>query len=98
MLFRESELQASAPARQLHVAFAHGLGDNVHFAHLLQLYKRRHFDVAVSYREDKALIWEAAGIRGLNSTPIAYTSWNYGPDFNDPRPECDWSGSKLGQL
>lgn len=45
------------------VRFFHGLGDRVHFAHLLQLYRRRGYSCAVHSGNDRtAWLWPACGV------------------------------------
>jgi hypothetical protein len=62
-------------------------------AHVLQLYKRRGFDVQIHYEENKKAIWDAAGVQyyGAPGAPngAAYHHWNYYPGFNRPMPECE---------
>lgn len=48
---------------QLNVRFFHGLGDRVHFAHLLRLYQRRGYSCAVHSGNDATRwLWYACGI------------------------------------
>ena len=55
---------ATAPdsiPRAVQVSFDHGLGDCVYFAHQLPLYQRRGWDIVVSCRPDKEILFHAAG-------------------------------------
>jgi hypothetical protein len=79
---------------RLQLWFDHGLGDCVHFAHVLQLYKRRGYEVCVHYEGNKKLVWKAAGIPYVQLEGSARHRWSYAADFNRPQPDCDWSGSK----
>lgn len=76
------------------VAFDHGLGDSVQFAHLLQLYRRRGYDIRVDYADDKELVWRAAGISRASPEGAAYHQWGHAVDFNHPVPGIEWSGNK----
>lgn len=80
----------------LRVWFDHGLGDCAQFATLLQLYKRRGWDVAVHHEDNKEPLWRAAG---LPSIPLDDTvpqhDWFYPADFNRPGTSLDGAGSKL---
>jgi hypothetical protein len=44
------------------VRFEHGLGDCVYFAHQLPLYRRRGFEIAVSCKPNKEILFHAAGV------------------------------------
>jgi hypothetical protein len=72
----------------------HGLGDCVHFAHVLQLYKRRGFDVTVQAEPNKLFVWQVAGVKvaeqgGLTDHPFIYP-WQF-EDLNQP----DHLGNKV---
>lgn len=79
--------------------FDHGAGDCCHWVHLLQLYKKRGYEVACHHHENKKAIFAAAGIPyfGVTGDPQggAYHSWKYSADFNHPKADCDWSGNKI---
>jgi ADP-heptose:LPS heptosyltransferase len=47
----------------LTVHFDHGLGDCTYFAHQLPLYARRGYDITVSCKPDKRILFEACGVR-----------------------------------
>ncbi len=79
----------------LKIWFDHGLGDCVHFAHMLQLYRARGYEVQVHYEQNKRPLWEAAGIPYCQLSGSAYHKFAYHPSFNRPAPECDWSGNKI---
>lgn len=78
------------------VWFDHGLGDCVHFAQIMQLYRRRNYIVALHYEHNKADMFRAAGFPRceLNGDATPYHSFIYDSDFNRPTPECDSSGNK----
>lgn len=48
--------------KKLAVQFNHGCGDCCQFAHLLQLYKRRGFDIRVRSDSNKKFIWQVAEV------------------------------------
>lgn len=75
--------------------FDHGLGDCVHFAHLLQLYRNRGYDISVHYEANKALVWQAAGIEYAPLEGARYHHWGYPEGFNQPNAQQDFSGSKI---
>lgn len=55
----------------------HGLGDCVHFAHALQLYRRRGYAITVQVEENKLFVWKVAGVNivqggGLPDHPYLY--------------------------
>ncbi len=79
----------------LPIWFDHGLGDCVHFCHMLQLYKDAGYAPCVHYEQNKREVWEAAGIpyRELEGSP--YHHFPYVPGFNQPTAEPDYSGSKV---
>src|SRR5581483_12456492 len=79
--------------QELKVWFDHGLGDCVHFAHLLQLFKRRGYTVSVHYEQNKTAVWQAAGIEYTHSAP--YHKWAYHSGFNSPNAIADGAGSKI---
>jgi len=80
--------------RDLVIAFPHGLGDCVHFAHLLELYRRRGYRVAVNCRSDKTPLFAAARM-ALTSAPAPRHAWRHPPDFGRLDTCSDWKGSKL---
>ncbi|AWM39772.1 hypothetical protein GobsT_18660 [Gemmata obscuriglobus] len=72
--------------------FDHGLGDCVQYVTLLQLYKRRGYDVRCHWEPNKEHVFQAAGI-GHQQT-LKHNPWKYYPGFNSPKPEQDGSGNK----
>ena len=78
---------------ELNCWFDHGLGDCVHWAALMQLYKRRGFDVRVHYEGNKAPVFEAAGLPYLEEH-VNYHHWRYYDGFNHPDPAHEGSGNK----
>jgi hypothetical protein len=75
--------------------FDHGLGDCVHFAFLLQLYRRRGYGpICIHFEENKRPVFEAAGCQ-YSPAHINYHHWRYDPGFNQPDPHHEGSGNKL---
>jgi hypothetical protein len=93
------ELQSPAGARAVHVRFDHGLGDCVYFAHQIPLYVRRGWDVVVSCRPDKELLFHAAGAL-ISASPddVPSVPWLEGetPDA-DLRFDNYWRWSKMAR-
>lgn len=84
-------------ADTLKVWFSHGLGDCVQFVHLLQLYRRRGWQVQVHYDGNKAGVFKVAGVTYIGKqTDVPHHGWWHPGDFNRPRLEDDSSGSKTG--
>jgi ADP-heptose:LPS heptosyltransferase len=100
-----SEKRAQGPAaapsshgearRTLRVAFGHGLGDCVHFAHVAQLYKTRGWSVSIHYEQNKRLVWQAAGLPYAGAEHCSEHRWEYPEDFNRPIAACDYAGNKI---
>jgi hypothetical protein len=80
--------------RDLPLKFDHGLGDCVHFAHMLQLAKQAGYAPRVHYQQNKRELWEAAGIPYCEDAGAAYHAFKYVEGFNLPTPEPDYSGAK----
>lgn len=76
--------------------FDHGLGDCVHIAFLLQLYKRRGWDVVVHHEQNKSLIFHTADLPyvGVNDN-VAHHPWVYQSSFNRPTTNWDGAGNKI---
>jgi hypothetical protein len=84
-----------APApRSTAVRFGHGFGDQITFAHLLQLYKRRGIDVRVRYNQVHRCVYDAAGIE-FAEHPTATHEWPHAPAHNRPGPADDWTENKI---
>lgn len=79
----------------MEIWFDHGLGDCVHFAHLLQLYRNRQHKIRVHYEANKSLVWQAAGIEYSALEGAPYHDWIYYEGFNQPNPQEGWSGHKI---
>jgi len=86
---------ASVDRRPLHLWFDHGLGDCTQFAQYLQLLRRRGYDIAVHFEENKGFLWRVAGIGYAPSEGAAHVGWTYRPDFNVPVATVDQSGNKV---
>ena len=81
----------------LKVWFNHGLGDCVQFVHLLQLYRRRGWQIQVHYEPNKAPLFQAAGVEYIDKIAgVPHHGWWHPGDFNRPRVEDDLAGSKTG--
>lgn len=61
----------------------HGLGDCVHFAHALQLYKSRGFDVTVQAEENKLFVWKVAGVNIVQGGGLPDHPYIYPAGFDD---------------
>ena len=61
----------------------HGLGDCVHFAHAVQLYKRRGYDVTVQVEENKLFVWKVAGVNIVQGGDLPDHSYHYPAGFDD---------------
>src|SRR6478735_2663105 len=78
----------------LHISFDHGVGDCVQFATLMQLYRRRGYNVRVHYAADKEPIWHAAGIESWPRDCLRH-EWRYTSEFNHSDPLREGSGNKV---
>lgn len=61
----------------------HGLGDCVHFAHALQLYKSRGFNVTVQAEENKLFVWKVAGVNIVQGGGLPDHPYIYPAGFDD---------------
>ena len=52
------------PSQAFQLWFDHGLGDCVQMAHVLDLYRRRGYDIQVHYEPNKQAVFETAGFPG----------------------------------
>lgn len=79
---------------ELRIKFdTHGLGDCVQFAHLLQLYKRRGYEVTVQAEENKLFVWQVAGVNIVQGGDLPHHDWGYPWEFED-LSFPDWRGNK----
>ena len=72
--------------KTLRIGFDHGLGDCVHFAHVLQLYRARGYRIELAGVPNKQFIWQVAGCDLAdfsNSTPAERHGWGYPASFED---------------
>ena len=80
----------------LNITFKHGLGDCAQFVTLLDLYRRRGYNIAVVYDRDKQALFDLAGFpyanQGVNHP------WLYYAGFNEPRPVEEAYSNKVGML
>jgi hypothetical protein len=83
----------------IRVRFEHGLGDCVYFAHQLPLYLRRGFDIVVSCRPDKEILFHAAGVSvGASPGDGIPVPWFEGDEpTEDLRFDNYWYWSKLAR-
>lgn len=80
---------------ELKVKFdTHGLGDACHFAHLLQLYKRRGYDVTVQAEQNKLFVWQVAGVNIVQGGDLPNHGWGYPAGFDD-LSQPDWRCNKV---
>jgi hypothetical protein len=63
--------------------FSHGLGDVIHMATMLQLWKSRGYDIKVRTEENKKLVWKAAGIDTVTSGEYPDHEFGYSSGFWD---------------
>lgn len=61
----------------------HGLGDCVHFAHALQLYQRRGYDVTVQVEDNKKFVWQLAGVTIVQGGDLPDHPYIYPSAFED---------------
>jgi ADP-heptose:LPS heptosyltransferase len=87
---------APAPRRQVRVAFRHGLGDCVYFAHMLPLYAWRGIAIEVVCTPDKAVLFRAAGAKACESGAAPEHPWGYPGEHTHAGQGRFWQGSKMG--
>lgn len=75
------------------IAFRHGLGDCVHLAHVLELYRRRGFGVRVTGDKSKEGLWRLLGIETGHGAAPAH-DWSYPDGWSDPSGQ-DARASKI---
>jgi hypothetical protein len=80
---------------ELNLGFDHGLGDCCHFAAMLQLYRRRGYEIGVHYQPNKAAIFKAAGVHYLPVDHVSDHPWQYPPDFGQLTFDPPWAGNKV---
>ena len=61
----------------------HGLGDCVHFAHALQLYKRRGYEITLQAEENKLFLWKVAGVNVVQGGDLPDHPYIYPGRFED---------------
>jgi ADP-heptose:LPS heptosyltransferase len=86
--------QPAVPSK-VRVAFHHGLGDCVYFAHLLPLYFRRGHAVEVVCSPDKAILFQAAGAATASSGQAPAHPWGYPAEHTHLGQGRFWQGSKM---
>jgi len=67
--------------RQIEVSFTHGLGDCVHFALLLQLYREEGYQIKLHGEANKQWLWRAAGVQFTDVAGGANHPWGYPENF-----------------
>ncbi len=75
----------------------HGLGDVVHVAHLLQLYKRHGYNVSVNFGPRNRDVAIAAGLGTHEDSTAPDHPWMYFDGWNVPLVENEYSSSKIGR-
>ena len=65
------------------------------FAHILEVYRRRQYEFAISSDSNKALIWKAAGARDTVRAGLRRHSWPHPPDFNRPDVSDEAASNKI---
>lgn len=61
----------------------HGLGDVVHFAYAVQLYRSRGYDVTVQVEENKKFLWQVAGVNIVQGGDLPDHAYHYPAGFDD---------------
>lgn len=61
----------------------HGLGDVVHFAHAVQLWRQRGVDVTVQVEENKKFVWQVAGVNTVQGGGLPFHDYGYPAGFDD---------------
>ena len=85
-----------ASVGKISVAFHHGLGDCVYFAHLIALYIRRAYEIEVECTPDKRILFEAAGAKVISAGAAASHPWGYPAGYTHAGHGQFWQGSKMG--
>jgi FkbM family methyltransferase len=67
--------------KQIDVSFTHGLGDCVHFALLLQLYRQAGYQIKLHGQANKQWLWRAAGVEFTDAGGGANHPWGYPGNF-----------------
>ncbi len=61
----------------------HGLGDCVHFAYAVQLYRSRGYDVTVQVEENKKFLWQVSGVNVVQGGGLPDHSYHYPAGFEN---------------
>jgi FkbM family methyltransferase len=67
--------------KQLGISFNHGLGDCVHFAMLLQLYREAGYQIKLHGQSNKQWLWRAAGVEFTDAGGGQHHAWGYPGNF-----------------
>ena len=67
--------------KQLDISFTHGLGDCVHFAMLLQLYREAGYQIKLHGQSNKQWLWRAAGVEFTDAGGGQHHAWGYPGNF-----------------
>jgi ADP-heptose:LPS heptosyltransferase len=80
------------------VSFYHGLGDAAYFAHLIPLYVKRGYEIAVECTPDKRVLFEAAGAKVIEKGQArAVHDWGYPSNATPRAAQGNFHvGSKMG--
>lgn len=80
---------------KLNAWFDHGLGDVLQVIPILEIYRRRGFDVKVHYEGNKRCAWDMAGLDFIPVEGAVYHPWKYYSEFNVPRESDTGHGNKV---
>lgn len=95
ILKREPQIPAKAAPQKIQVQFAHGLGDNCYFAHVVAIYARRGYQVEVNCHPSMRVLYEAAGASVMAGGGQQHL-WAYPPRETTPAElGSPWIGSKV---
>ena len=72
----------------------HGLGDCVHFAYAVQLYRARGYSVTVQVEENKKFLWQVSGVNIVQGGDLPDHSYHYPAGFDDLNAP-DYSANKV---
>jgi len=82
----ETRPQRRRASERLRLWFSHGLGDCANFAFILELYRRRGYEIDLHYEPNKATVFAASGVRyiSLESGDVQHVGY---PESRDPELE-----------
>ena len=81
-------------ANQIHIRFAHGLGDCSNMAHIAHLYRKHGVDVRIAGDENKQFIWDATDVAADSPSGDTQShAWLHPGEFWNAA-EPDWKANK----